>query len=256
MYLFEQGQYKEAGDEFVRLVENWKDSKYAPDAQYYAGLSYQNGGKPYIAFKNYEKVIQYYPYSTKIDEIVKAEYEIGEYFYHKTEAKLMGVEIMGEVDKSVEIFTAIIENMPYARDADKAQFMIGKSYKKLQQYNDAVMAFKTLVEEYPKSFLVDKAKYEVAQCMSLAARKASYDQTSTDEAIEEFKKYTADFKDEEAIEDAHKTLNLLRERKAKSIYDIALFYQKMEKYRAAYIYYAQVINEYKDTTLYSFITCA
>ena len=250
MRLFDSGQYKEAGDEFVRLVENWKDSKFTPDAQYYAGVSYQKAKKPYIAFKNYEKVIKFYPYSKHVKDIVKAEYKIGEHFYNTSEAKLMGVELMGDAERAIEIFSAIITNMPYSEYADKAQFMIGKSYKKLQQYNEAALAFKKLVQEYPKSKLVDKAKFEVAECMSLYSKGSDYDQASTDEAIKEFKKYAEEFKDEKVQEQAAKTLNVLSEKKAKSIYDIAAFYHRMKKYRAAYIYYSQVINEYRDTTYY------
>ncbi|MDD4201972.1 MAG: outer membrane protein assembly factor BamD [Candidatus Omnitrophica bacterium] len=250
MSLFKAEQYKDAGDEFVRLVENWKDSKFTPDAQYYAAVSYQKAGKHYIAFKNYEKVIKFYPYFKNVKDIVKAEYEIGEYYYNTSEAKLMGVELMGDAERAVEIFSAIITNMPYSEYADKAQFMIGQSYKKLQKYNEAALAFKKLVQEYPKSKLVDKAKYEVAECMSLYSKGSDYDQASTDEAIDEFKRYAEEIKDVKVQEKAEKTLNLLREKKAKSIYDIAAFYHKGKKYRAAYIYYSQVINEYRDTTYY------
>ena len=248
MNLYNKKNYRDAGDAFVRLVEHWKDSSVTPDAQYYAAVAYQKADRPYIAFNNYEKVIKYYPFSKRIDDIVKAEYDIGMLFYERSEAMLMGVELMGEVERAIEIFSAIIEHMPYSSYADNAQFMIGMSYKKLHQYNESVAAFEKVVQEYPKSKLVDRAKYEIAQAMSIASKDSDYDQQTTDEAIEKFKQYSEEIKSEKVKEEAKITINRLREKKAKSIYDIAFFYERMKKYRAAYIYYSQVFNEYKDTT--------
>lgn len=248
MSFFEKGEYVRAGDEFVRLVENYKNSKLAPEAQYYAGLSYQKAGKYYPAFQNYQKVIKNYPFSTRIEEIIKAEYEIGMIFYSMHEGKLMGKEIILEIEKAIEIFQAIIENMPYSSIADQAQYMIGLSFKKTEQYTDAVNAFQKLIQEYPTSPLVDKGRYELAQCMYLASRQAAYDQETTDAALEEFKKYSEEAKDAVLRAEAKDTLHRLREKKAKDVYDTAIFYEKQKKWPAARMYYSQVTSEYQDTS--------
>lgn len=246
MSFFEKEDYKRAAGEFVRLVQYYKNSELAPDAQYYAALSYQRAGKRYIAFQNYQKVIKDYPFSKRIDDIIKAEYELGQFFFKRSKATLMGMELMADVERGIEVFSAIIENTPYSTYADDAQYMIGLSYKKIMQYNDAVVAFQKLVQEYPTSDLLEKAKYEVAQCMYLESKKPDYDQETTDEAIEEFRKI-AKGQDKKLQEQAEHTIHRLREKKAESIFKTADFYEKRKKYRSAYIYYNEIVDKYGDT---------
>ena len=230
------------------MVKQYKNSELAPDAQYYAALSYQKAGKYYIAFQNYQKVIENYPFTERIDEIIKAEYEIGEVFFNKHSGALMGVELMTDVEKAIEIFIKIIENMPYSSYADNAQFMIGSCYKKLEQYNEAVEAFQKLTQEYPASDLAEKAKYEQAQCMYLLSLKADYDQEPTDEAIQEFKKYSLKSLDKELRIEADQTIALLKEKKAESIFKSAEFYEKQKKYKSARIYYHEILEKYPETS--------
>jgi len=248
MSFYKREEYKRAAEEFVRLIDHYDDSKVAPDAQYYAAVSYQHIGKYYRAFQNYQKVVTNYPFSDKIEEIIKLEFELGELFYHRNRGTLMGMELMVDVEKAIEIFTAIIKNMPYSDYADNAQFMIGQSYKKIQQYNEAVEAFQNLVQEYPTSELLESAHYEIAQCLYLATHKADYDQEATDEAIEEFARYSQQSNDKEFQEEASETIRLLREKKAKSAFTSAQFYKKSKKYRSAQIYYQDILNEYGDTS--------
>ncbi len=155
---------------------------------------------------------------------------------------------MTDVEKAIEIFIKIIENIPYSSYADNAQFMIGSCYKKLEQYNEAVEAFQKLTQEYPASDLTEKAKYEQAQCMYLASLKADYDQEPTDEAIQEFKKYSLKSLDKELKIEADQTIALLEEKKAASIFKSAEFYEKQKKYKSARIYYHEILEKYPETS--------
>ena len=248
MSFYSNKDYKRAAEEFKRLVAAYPNAESAPDAQYYAGLSYQKAGKYYPAFVNYQKVVDDYPFTDRIAEIVKAQYEIGEIFFNKHSGTLLGVEIMTDVERSIEIFAKVIGNMPYSDIADNAQYMIGLSYKKIQQYVDAVKAFEKLVQEYPKSDLVERARYEIAQCLYLSSLKAQYDQESTDEAMEEFEKYAEKTDDAKLKEEAKETVSFLKEKKAESLFNSAEFYEKRKKYRSAIIYYRKILETYPHTS--------
>ncbi len=248
MSFYKEEDYKRAAEEFLRLVEHYKNSELAPEAQYYAALSYEAIGKYYPAFKSYQKVIDNYPFTKRIDEIIKAEYRIGEIFYNKHSATLMGIELMTDIEKAIEIFEEIIRSLPYSAYADEAQFMIGLCHKKLQQYNKAVEAFQKLAQEYPTSNLVEKAKYEAAQCLYLFSLKADYDQESTDEAIEEFKRYSLKTKDQKLRNKADQTIVLLKEKKAESLFKSAEFYEKQKKYKSARLYYGEILKRYPNTS--------
>jgi len=247
MGFFKSKDYKRAAEEFIRLVEHYKNAKLAPEAQYYAALSYQKAGKYYGAFQNYQRVIRNYPYSERAEEIIKSEYEIGEIFYNRCRGKLMGKDLMDDLGRAIEVFQSIVDTMPFSKYSDKAQYMIGLSQKKMEQFGEAANAFQKLVQEYPKSELIDKARYELAQCMYLASYKADYDQEATDEAMEEYKKYSTGITDEKLQKEADETLKMLRNKKAESAFNVAHFYERQKKYQSAGIYYKEVVNEYGDT---------
>ena len=247
MKFFQEKDYKRAAEEFMRLAAAFKNSDLAPEAQYYAGLSYEMGKRHYQAFKNYQKTVDLYPFTQRVDEIIEKEYKLGEFFFEKSRGNLMGMDLMMDLDWAVEIFTKVRENAPFGPYADKAQYMIGECYKKAQQYTEAIPAFKRLMDEYPSSYLYDYAQYELAQCTYLASRSPEYDQNLTDEAIREFSKFAATGTDSDITEIAEDTLLMLKEKKAQSILKTALFYQKQKRYKSAAIYFNEVIKEFPGT---------
>lgn len=248
MHFFEEKEYKRAAEEFGRLADHFKDSDLAPEAQYYAGRSYQEAGKFYPAFNAYQKTIEMYPFTKRIDEIIEREYEFGILFYKKHKGKLMGKEIMTDLDRAVEIFRKVKENAPFGEYADQAQFMIGQCYKKAEFYNEATKAFQKLVDEYPHSTLADEARYETAQCTLLASLKPDYDQELTDEAIEEFKKIAEAGVGFPISEEAKVTVSLLEEKKAESLFNTAKFYERQKYYKSAAIYYQELLNKYPESS--------
>ncbi|MBL7155897.1 MAG: outer membrane protein assembly factor BamD [Candidatus Omnitrophica bacterium] len=248
MKFFKDKQYKEAAEEFSRLAVAFKDSDLAPEAQYYAGRSYDEAGKIYLAFQAYQKTVDTYPFTKRTNEIIKREYEIGKELYKKHRGKLMGKEIIADLDRAIEVFQRVKENAPFGEYGDQAQFMIGESYKKGELYNEAIKAFREVTDEHPQSKLVKKAKYEVAQCTYLASLKPDYDQELTDEAIEEFKDL-AESKDGSPIaEEARNTVFLLEEKKAQNLFNTAKFYEGQKRYKSAAIYYREILKKYPESS--------
>ena len=82
---YKQGNFKLALKEFKKLIKYYPLSKEAPTAQYYIGRIMQDTGKYYDAFKALQKVIDLYPYTELVDDVIEREYRIGELFFeHKT----------------------------------------------------------------------------------------------------------------------------------------------------------------------------
>ena len=244
MKLFEKKEYKLAAEEFTILTKHFKDSHLAPEAQYYAGRSYEEQGKAYPAFQAYQKTVDTYPFTKRIDEIIEKEYNLGNVLYKKHLGKLMGKEIMTDLERAAEIFEKAKENAPFGEYADKAQFRIGECYKKSEQYNEAVKAFRKLMDEYPKSPLSEKAEYEIAQCAYLASLKSDYDQELTDDAIEGFEKIAKDRDGLLLSGQAPETIFLLEEKKAENLFKTAQFYESQKHYKSAAIYYEEILEKY------------
>lgn len=249
MEFYKSKEYKIAIAELNKLTRFYPNSRHAPQAQYYVGRCYEDMEEHYHAFLAYQKVIETYPHAKNRDEIIKREYDIGVLFFEGQKSRILGVALLPAIDKAIEIFEQVVKNSPYGEYADKAQFKIGESYKKSSRFAEATLAFQKLVEEYPKSDLVNEANYQIAQCAYLASLDPSYDQESTDAAIDRFEDFVKDVKDSSFSKEAEESLKRLREKKAESLYETARFYERTGHSRSAAIYYKELVDEYSDSSL-------
>lgn len=248
MSFFNNANYNRAQAEFRRLLKAYPNSEFAPEAQYYAGLSLEKQEKYYEAFQAYQKVIETYPYSERVDQIIENQYNIGKIYYDGYKSKILGFAILPSIDKAVEVFTKVVENSAYGKLADSAQYYLGLSHKKLQEYKEAIEAFQKLLDDYPNSKLAEEAKFQIGQCYMESAPKPAYDQINTEESIREFKELIELSPETDKSGEAGKILDKLKQQKAESIFSTAKFYEKIGKFKSAQIYYKQIIDDYPKTS--------
>ncbi len=249
MSFYNAGEYTRAINEFEKLIKNYPNSVSSPSAQYYIGRSYEAIEDYYQSFLAYQKTIDKYPYNERVDEIIERQYKMGSAFVDGQKAKIMGMKILPAMDKAVEVLTKVVQNSPYGRYADLAQFKIGEAYKNDGFYEEAVLAYQKLIDDYPKSPLAEDAKYQIALCTYYVSRDPSYDQEFTDKAIEEYKNLIEKTSDIELNKEARDALKRLREKKAESTFVTAEFYEKNGHLQSALVYYKDIADNYGDTVI-------
>jgi len=250
MSFFDNADYKAAIKAFKRLVVVYPKSKYAPDAQYYVGRSFEGQNEYYKAFKEYQKVIDKYPYTEKLDEIINKEFEIANMFFEGKKRQIWGVEMsimLTPEETAIEIFEKVAQNSPYGDDTDQVYYKLGLTYKKIGNFQSARESFNKLLEGFPDSPLYEKAEYQAAYCAYQFSLDPSYDQEATDEAIAEFKAFISKNPDSELSKEAEKGLSELHDKRAKKIFDVAIFYEKQSQNKSAIIYYEEVVKMYPST---------
>ncbi|MBN3038619.1 MAG: outer membrane protein assembly factor BamD [Candidatus Omnitrophica bacterium] len=249
MGFFNEGDYKKAAGEFEKLIKNYPLSKLASESQYYMGLCYENIAEYYRAYTNYQLVIDRYPYTERVDEIIEREYQIANLFYTGQKAKILGMSILPAKSKAIEIFAQVVENAPYGEYADIAQFKLGQCYMDTQDYINAALAFKKIIESYPKSQLIDDAKYQIAICAANSSTGPEYNEEDTDKAIKEFKDFVKRYPDSHMEKEARHFISTLEDQKAQKSFDIAQFYEKQGNLESAVIYYEEILSKYPDSEL-------
>ena len=247
MAFYKEGNFKTCLREFKKLIKYYPLSKEAPSAQYYIGRIMEELDKPYDAFKAYQKVIDLYPYTELVDDVIEREYKIGEMFFSGKKLTIMGPWKVPAKDKAIEIFKMVADNAPYGKYADKAIFNAGLGYKDIIDYDNAIMMFKQLIDDYPGSELIDKARYQLAECSKLLSLKADYDQTPTIVAREEFEDFIKKHPESEMSDEAKEIIRKLKYREAKNAYSTAEFYEARRQPQSAVIYYKEIIRNYPDT---------
>jgi len=249
MDFFEAKDYKKALTEFEKIIKYYKHSESASEAQYYIGRCYENLAKPHKAFESYQKVIENYPFTSRVDEIILRQFEIGERLYRGEKMKFLGVGLKAFPEQIIEIYKKVVSNAPYSSYAPTAQFRIGELYKRLEFYEEARDAFSKIVEDYPDSEVAAEAKFQVALCSSAASSKSGYDQRLTGKAVEEFEEFAREYPDSELVKKAREEMDQLVEKKADSYLKIAEFYERIGKIESAAIYYNKVLSEFSDASV-------
>jgi len=246
---YDRKSYEEAYKEYQKVIANFKDSKEAPEALYNMGLCLVEMKKYKKAFITLQKVVDSYPHSSRINDIIARELEIAEMMVRSTERRFAGMRKDVFVEHpAVAVFDKIIDNAPYSQEAITSYYKKGLLFKELERYEEASEAFRTLTEKYPDSRMYESAKYQLALSAKAASLRPAYDQELTKEARKNFKEL-ADKRSETVVGmDVRKELSLLDEKDAQKTYDTAAFYEKQKNFKSAKIYFKTVVAKYPSTS--------
>jgi len=247
MRFYKNQDFKRSADEFLRLVSKYKESELAPESQYYAGRSFEEQGKYYFAYENYQKTVDNYPYTKRLKEILEREYNIAGIYKAKASPRLMDLELNVSLDKAITIYNSVIKNSTFGEYADKSYYEMAECYRRSGKYNEAIDAYEKLITDYPQSNLVEESKYQLASTMYEASLDPQYDQESTDEALEKFERISRTTAIPSIAEEAGQAIDILKNRKANSVLQIAEFYEKQKKYPAAIMYYREIVQKYPNS---------
>jgi len=240
---YQENRLKEARREFERLLQHYPKSKEAADAQYYLGEIEVKQDRLYDAYLAYQKVIDKYPFSSKISEIIEKEFNIAEQFMQGHKRKALGISLPVE-NPAIEIFRKVIDNSTYGPLAAEAQYKLGLILKSLGQFFEAEDEFSKVIKNYPQSEWVTAAEFQIAECRASISPSPDYDQEATREAKERFEDFILSHSDAMLSQQAEKNIQQLQEREAQGYYDTAVFYEKQQAYDAARIYYNIVVKDY------------
>ncbi|MDD3089915.1 MAG: outer membrane protein assembly factor BamD [Candidatus Omnitrophica bacterium] len=247
MKFYQEHEFQKAADEFNRMTSYFPDSHFSPDAQYYAGRSLEEIAKYYAAFQNYQKTIDNYPYTKRLDEIIERQFNIANSLENQKNPKFMEFELALSLEKAVEVYSKVVDNSPFGPYAEKALMNMADCYRRMQKYNDAMSAYEKIINDHPESPLVAEAKYQLAYTRYESSLNPEYDQESTDEALRQFKQLQASTPVPKVAEEANKVLTELKEKKADSMLKVAQFYERQGKKDSALIYYRRITEKYYNT---------
>jgi outer membrane assembly lipoprotein YfiO len=244
---YNKKNWDRAIEEFEKLPEAFPNSRLAAEGVFYVGLSWEEKKDLAKAADSFQKLVDRYPYSDRIKDAVKREFEIANQFADGAKMKVAGVPILSGQEKALEIYKHIVKSAPFGTYGDQAQFKIGEVYKAQAEFEEAQKAFQAVVDEYPSSDLVAKARYQIAYCSMQASKKSQYNEQYAQRAIEEFEGFKQTFPGDEQTLEADEAIKALRAKKALTNLETAQFYEKQGKVASAKVYYQEVASKYPDT---------
>ncbi len=231
------------------LVKTWPLSDYAGDAQYLIGRCYEAKSSDEKAFKAYQHLLETYPTTPKLNEVLQRQYAIALRFLDGQRFKLWGViPFMPDMEKTAGLLETIVKNGAYSPVAPQAQLSIGAAQIKRKDYPEAVTAFELAADRYhDQPTVAADAVYRAGMAYAKQAATAEYDQGTAGQAIATFKDFIELYPNDNRVPEARKTIDVLREEQARGNFEIALFYADQKKWNGALVYYNEVLLQMPDS---------
>src|SRR5437870_2136877 len=188
------------------------------------------------------------PTSPHFLEAIEAQFRIGEMYLAGKKLKVLGIPLATSMDRAVEIFAAVIRTAPYGKYTARAQFDIGLAREKQGLNDAALLAYAAVVDKFPNDPVAADAQYQIGYIWFTAARSGTKDIAATNNARTAFQDFLFRYPTSEKATQARANLAHLEHRAISSSFDVARYYDKQKAYRAAVIYYNEVIRQQPGST--------
>lgn len=234
--LITEQQYLPAIRELEDIIKESPDSEFAVPAMFNIAYAYSLADDLKKAFKTYETLLLKYPGTRRTREIIEKQYNLGI-------SQMQGLE----VKSAIHMFEKIIEHNPKGPFAADAQIKIADCYLKLKKFDSAIENYEKLIENYRDSAWVGYAKFQIPLCKMEDERRQARNYGLLSEAEDGFEDYIANNPRGPLVEDSQKRIREIHTAKGEREFNVAEFYLRRKKPKAAKVYYELVINDFPET---------
>lgn len=234
-----------------RVINRWPYSDYTPKARYLLGRAYEAKGQDERAFKTYQKLIERNPKIENYEEILQRQFEIANRYYDGKWFKLWNViPAFPSMTKTIGLYGQIVTNGPYSSVAPQAQLRIGDAYEKkfIRSYAEAAKAYDRAADRYRDTALGTDAMFKTGLAYNKQAKTSEYDQSIAAKAIAVFTDFVTLHPQDPRVTEAQDYVSALRTEQARGSFEIAKYYEGKKRWKAALIYYNEVLLKDPNST--------
>ena len=244
-----RGNLSAAIKAYRQIVRKHPRDTLAPGSCYRMAQLLEQTHKYLPAAEGYALVCEKYPKSDRFEDAMESMFRIGETYLTSQKMKFLGViTVKTGTEAAAEIFALIIKTAPYGKYTARAQFDLGRAREKQGQNESAIAAYQSVVEKFPDDPIAVDAQYQIGYIWSKASASGTYDPNAAKNAKTAFEDFLSRYPNSEKSTQAKQNLKRMEHRQTSTSYDIAKFYDKQKMYRAAAIYYNEVIRTQPGST--------
>src|SRR5437016_8529143 len=248
--LFQIGQTAEKEGDAKRAVRVYKTLvRRHPKDALAAGALYRTAELQeqlhlYVAAAgSFSQLVEKYPSSAHFDEAIEAQFRIGEIYLTGKKLKFLGIPFASSLDRAVTIFANVVRTAPYGKYTARAPFDIGLAREKQGANDAALQAYQAVVDKFPNEPVAVDAQYQIGYIWFTAAQLGTKDAAAAANAKTAFEDFLLHYPKSEKAAQARANLDILEHKQTANSYKVAKFYDKQKYYRAAVIYYNEVIRQ-------------
>src|SRR5438046_6049327 len=238
-----EGNTKRAIRAYKSLVKRHPKDKVAPNALYRAAQLQEQEHLFFAAADSFSQLVEKYPGSPHFDEAIESQFRIGEIYLNGKKLKFLGIPLASALDRAVTVLAKVVRTAPYGKYTARAQFDIGLAREKQGANDAAIQAYQAVVDKFPNEPVAVDAQYQIGYIWFTAARTGTKDIAAVSNARTAFQDFLFHYPKSEKAAQARANLDLLEHKQTANSYQVAKFYDKQKYYRAAVIYYNEVIRQ-------------
>ncbi len=244
----DSGATQQAIAAYKQFIKGSPVSPLASRAQYRIAELLEATGDLSKAFDAYQTLITRYPDTPEFEKSVTKQVLIANEFLAGRKLKFFGMEIVPSTDRAEQMFSSILKNAPFSKNAPIAQFNLGLTYEKQGKLKEASSAYQTVLDKYASSSIADDALYQIGYIyMQVGQSGRSQDLSSLVLAKNTFEDFLLQYPTSEKAAQARDNLAAIGGKESGDLLSIAKFYDRYKNYRAASIYYNDVIRRQPGT---------
>ena len=237
------GNLKKAVKAYSKLLKRYPRDTLAPQASFRIGEIQEQRHDYLRAAGAYRYLVEKYPQSPHYNEAIEGQFRIGELFLGGKKRKIFGVTVSNMLDAAVEIFASVVRSAPYGKYTARAQFDIGLAREKQGLADAAITAYQAVIDKFPNEPVAADAQYQIGYLWYSAARAGAKDPNAVSNAKTGFQDFLFRYPHSEKAPQARENLGRLENKATSDSFGVAKFYDKRGNYRAAVIYYNEVIRQ-------------
>src|SRR6266481_4812263 len=239
----QDGDLKRAIRAYKSLVKRHPKDALAPTALYRAAQLQEQTRQYTPAANSYLQLVERYPSSAHFDEAIEGQFRVGEIYLNGKKLKVLGIAVASALDRAVTIFANVVRTAPYGKYTARAQFDIGLAREKQGANDAAIQAYQAVVDKFPNEPIAVDAQYQIGYIWFTAAQRGTKDAAAAANAKTAFQDFLFHYPKSEKAAQARANLDILEHKQTANSYKVAKFYDKQKYYRAAVIYYNEVIRQ-------------
>jgi outer membrane protein assembly factor BamD len=238
-----EGNIKRAIKAYKSLVRRHPKDALAPSALYRSAQLQEQLHNYTPAAEAFLQLVERYPTSPNFEPAIEAQFRIGEIYLNGKKLKVLGIPIASALDRAVTIFANVVRTAPYGEYTARAQFDIGLAREKQGANDAALQAYQAVVDKFPNEPIAVDAQYQIGYIWFTASQTGTKDAAAAANAKTAFQDFLFHYPKSEKAAQARANLEILEHKQTANSYKVAKFYDKQKYYRAAVIYYNEVIRQ-------------
>src|SRR5881227_3513021 len=238
-----EGNTKRAIRAYKSLVKRHPKDALAAGALYRAAELQEQLHLYIAAADSFSQLVEKYPGSPHFDEAIESQFRIGEIYLNGKKLKFLGIPLASALDRAVTVFANVVRTAPYGKYTARAQFDIGLAREKQGANDAALQAYQAVVDKFPNEPIAVDAQYQIGYIWFTSSQLGTNDAAAASNAKTAFQDFLFHYPKSEKAAQARANLDILEHKQTANSYKVAKFYDKQKYYRAAVIYYNEVIRQ-------------